>query len=83
LEEYLEVVNLQAVVWEGGAMGAETLFIGKLVIMEMLRIEYNTVCQETGWTRETVDLGMRQYAVYAVLGLCGTQSTHLIMAWRD
>jgi len=28
LEEYLEAVNLEAVVREGGATGAETLFIG-------------------------------------------------------
>jgi hypothetical protein len=28
LEEYKEVVNLEAVVWEGGVTGAETLFIG-------------------------------------------------------
>ena len=28
LEEYLEVVNLEAVVGEEGAMGVETLFIG-------------------------------------------------------
>jgi len=35
LEEYLEVVNLEAVSREGGAMGAETLFIGQLVIVGM------------------------------------------------
>ena len=28
LEEYLEAVDLEAVVWEGGETGAETLFIG-------------------------------------------------------
>jgi len=28
LEEYLEAVNQEAVVWEGGATGAETLVIG-------------------------------------------------------
>ena len=28
LEEYLEAVNLDAVVWDGDAMGADTLFIG-------------------------------------------------------
>jgi len=28
---------------------------------------------ETGWERETVDLGMMQYAVYAVPGVCSTQ----------
>jgi len=37
------------------------------------RIEYNQVRQEmrdeTGWKRETVDLGMMQYSVYAVLGV--------------
>jgi len=35
LEEYLEAINLEAVVREGGAMGAETLFVGKLVIEGM------------------------------------------------
>jgi len=28
LEEYMEAVNLEVVVQEGGATGAETLFIG-------------------------------------------------------
>jgi len=29
------------------------------------------VCRETGWEQETVDLGMMQYAVYAVVsGWC-------------
>jgi len=28
LEEYLEEVDLEAVVWEGGEMGAETTFLG-------------------------------------------------------
>ena len=40
----MEAVNLQAVVWEEGATGAETLFIGQLVIVGMYRIEYNMVC---------------------------------------
>jgi len=26
-----------------------------------------------GWRRETVDLGMMQYLVYAVLGVCSTR----------
>jgi len=26
-----------------------------------------------GWQRETVDFGMMQYSVYAVLGVCSTQ----------
>jgi hypothetical protein len=33
LEEYLAVVNLEAVFREGGKIGAETLFIGYLVIV--------------------------------------------------
>jgi len=53
LEEYLEAVDL-----EGGVTAAETLFIGQLVIGS-----------ETGWERETVDLGMILYLVYAVLGV--------------
>jgi len=28
MEEYFEAVNLEQVDWEGGAPGAETLFIG-------------------------------------------------------
>jgi len=28
MEEYFEAVNLEPVDWEGGAAGAETLFIG-------------------------------------------------------
>jgi len=28
---------------------------------------------ETGWERETVDIEMMQYAVYAVLSECGTR----------
>ena len=28
LEEYLEEVDLEVVVWEGGEMGAETTFLG-------------------------------------------------------
>jgi hypothetical protein len=35
LEEYLEVVDLEAVDREGGVMAAETLFIGQLIIVEM------------------------------------------------
>jgi len=29
----------------------------------------------TGWERETVDVGMRQYAVYAVISVCCTRCT--------
>jgi len=28
MEEYFEEVNVEQVDWEGGALGAETLFIG-------------------------------------------------------
>jgi len=35
----LEAVNLEAVDWEACAMKAETLFIGKLVIVRMSRTE--------------------------------------------
>ena len=35
LKEYLKVVNLEAVDREGGAMAAETLSIGLLVIVGM------------------------------------------------
>jgi len=34
-EEYLEASNLEAVVWEEGTTGAETLFIGEPVIVRM------------------------------------------------
>ena len=35
LEQYLEAVDLDGVIWEGGATGAVTLFIGYLVIVGM------------------------------------------------
>jgi len=35
LEHYLEAVDLDAVDWEQGVMGAETQFIGELVILGM------------------------------------------------
>jgi hypothetical protein len=38
------VVNLEAVVWERGTMGGETLFIGYVVIVRMYRIEFDMVC---------------------------------------
>jgi len=31
------------------------------------------VCRETGWERETVDLGVLQCTVYAVLSICCTR----------
>jgi hypothetical protein len=40
----LEIVNLEEVVREGGATGAETVFIGQLVIVKIKRFEYNLVC---------------------------------------
>jgi len=43
---YFEVVNLEAVVLEGGVPGAESLFIGYLVMVGIWRIEYNIVCRE-------------------------------------
>jgi len=39
----------------------------------MWRIEYYIVCRETGWEWETVDLGMMQCAMYAVLSVCCTR----------
>jgi hypothetical protein len=39
LEEYWEVVNLEAVVWAGGMVGADSLFIGYLVIVGKYIIE--------------------------------------------
>ena len=38
MEEYLEAVDL-----EGGAMAAETLFIGEFVIVGMKSVEYNNI----------------------------------------
>jgi len=57
--------------------GAETLFIGQLVIVRMKRIEYNMVCREmsdwlgAGGSRSWDDASRRsmQYSVYAVLGV--------------
>jgi len=41
LEQYLEVVNL-----EGNATAADTLFLWQLVIVGMLRVEYNNIRRE-------------------------------------
>jgi hypothetical protein len=69
----LDSVDLKAVDQVGGTMGAETLFIGLLIIVGIDRIEYNCVCQRmrdaTGWECETVNLGMMQYLTYAALGV--------------
>jgi hypothetical protein len=35
LEEFKEVINVEVVVWEGGATRAETPFIGLLIIVRM------------------------------------------------
>jgi len=102
LEEYWEAVNLEAVVWKGGATGAldsihsSTRNCGNVVNW------VQTWCAErwdTGWKRKTVDVGVMQYAVYAVLSVCctwcmlylvyavlGVYCTRcqlLIMAWRN
>jgi len=71
----MEVVDLEAVDLDGGATAAETQFIHQLVIVGMLRFEYNKVRREmrAGWRRETVDHGMMQYSVCAVLGVCSTR----------
>ena len=80
LEEYLKVVNLEAVVREGGATGAETLFIGSLVIVGMYRIEYNMFCREmrmAGSGRQSIvgwcSTRCMQYSAYAVLGVWCTR----------
>jgi len=69
----LDAVDLEAVDWEGGVMGGETWFIVYPIIVGPRRIEYNQVPQqmkdETGWEWETVDLGMMQYSVYAVVSV--------------
>jgi len=73
LEEYCEAGHLEAVDREGGAMGGLTLFIGSLMNVGMLEINYNQVRREmrheTGLQQETVDHAMMQYSVYAVLGV--------------
>jgi hypothetical protein len=58
LEEYCKASILEAVVREGGALRAEILFIGLLIIGGMSKIEYNMVCREAGWDRDTLDVGM-------------------------
>jgi hypothetical protein len=73
LEQHWELVKLEAAVQKGVTMGADIVFIGSLVIVGMLRIEYNIVCRETGWERETVDVGMMQSAVHAGLSVCCTR----------
>jgi len=46
LEEFSEVVHLEAVDWEGGMMGVETVYIDLLVIVGKLKVEYSKVCRE-------------------------------------
>jgi hypothetical protein len=46
LEDYLEAVKLEAEDRKGGAMDAENLLIGLLVILGMKRVEYDMVCSE-------------------------------------
>ena len=78
----MEAVNLEAEVREGGANGAQTLFIGQLVIVGMWRIQYNMVCSEmrnllgAGDSRSWDDAVRGEYCtrcmlylVYAVLGV--------------
>ena len=68
LLNYWEVVALVVVTWEGDVPGAETLFIGKLVMMGIQRKENNTVSsekrnenREIGWDWETMNLGRIVY----------------------
>jgi len=68
LEEHMGVVNLEVVDMEAvgldrGMTGAETLLIGSLVILRILRVEYNKAYREmsderweTGWEQITVNL---------------------------
>jgi hypothetical protein len=78
----MEDIDLEARVREGGAMASETLFLGKLVMMKMLRIDYNEVRRETrDWlgvadTCSIEDTALNVccircmwYSVYAVLGV--------------
>jgi hypothetical protein len=89
VEQHLEAVNLEAVVQEGGTTGAETIFIGLLVIVGMRRIECCMVCREM---RHCLGAGGSQcwndggcggcitqcmlYSVYAVLSVCYTHGVH-------
>jgi len=72
-KEYLEAINLEAVVWAGGAIAAETLFIVAVVIVGMSSIGYNLVCPETG--REPEDSLSWDDVVQgkAVISVCCTQ----------
>jgi hypothetical protein len=70
LEEYMEPLNLEAVVQWCGATGTETLFIGYLVIVGMLRIEYNMVCKDI---RDWLGAGDCRSCDNAVYGVCSTQ----------
>jgi hypothetical protein len=69
LAEYLEI-DLEAVDREGGAMGAETLFIDLLVIVEMKRVEYKTSRREM---RKWLGGGDSRFWDDAVLGVCCCQ----------
>jgi len=68
LEEYLEVVDLEAVDREGG-------FDGRWDSIHWLTRNCGNVENwvQTGWERETVNHGIMQYAVYAILSACCTR----------
>jgi len=79
LEEYLEAGNLEAVVWDGGATGAETLFIHQLVLVGMWQncVHHGLPTDERLAVRQLISgwcsVWCMQGSVYAVLGVIRTQ----------
>ena len=62
------MLDLEEVDQEGGAIEAEIVFIGSLVIVEMLRVYYNTVCPKMG--NYTLALSRRQLILRSCSARC-------------
>jgi len=75
LEEYLKAVILEGVSlggrrnWSGNSMNWLTCNCANVAT----RVQHGLPRDETGWERETVDLGMMRFAVYKVLSECCTR----------
>jgi len=79
----LQMVHLKVVDWEGSATGAETLFIGELIIVGMYQIEYNKVHQEMrDWMAEgdsqSWNVCRTQYMLYLVF-----THDHGMQIWKE
>jgi hypothetical protein len=79
-DDYLEAVDLKATDREGGATGAESQFIGYLVIAGKYTIEYNNVCREM---RDWQGVAYSSTRHDAIVGVCSTWCLLMIMAWSS